>query len=405
MEAIMQSNNIYANNMGTQLVDKIKNTLVFVLIVYESWYVKKFSAIPYLLQVLAVLLVGFTVLKEISFFTGKIKLTTPATGWFFFGLIAVFVAVTKSYALVVLDDLFTYFSFWVVCVCTGIAHKQDGSLIRKAILAVVLLSVASVLLDGYSYKNGAYYGITMGPNNNPNTLGAVMAIGTYYLINPQRKATQLSWVLRILMSGICLFVVVRTGSRSGLLCYGIAVGMTLFFRFLAYEKRSKKRLLRRFLIILGVAAVGGLLLDYIKNMESGTTGIHRLLNEFRIEAFSGRTDLYVEGWEIFKQQPVVGVGYKSFEYVTKAGHYTHSTYMELLSCTGLVGFVLFLYPYMRAVILAWKHRKIDMGRTFAILMVFAAIGFFGIVYYNLVFMVVLYVEIARARALESGENE
>ena len=401
MEAITQSNKLYVNSMGTSLINKTINALVFVLLVYEGWYIEKFGAIPYLLQVLAALLTGFTILRAIPRFTGKIKLISPATGWFFFGLIAVFVAITKSYALVALDALFTYFCFWAVCVCIGIACKQNSSLIRMSILAVLLLCVMSAIFDGYAYKNGPYYGITMGSNNNPNTLGSVMTIGTYYIINPQRKVTHLSWALRILGAVVCLVVVVRTGSRSGLLCYATVIALTIFFQFLAYGKTQKSKTTKRILITLMLVLASIMLADYMKNVGNGTTGIHRLLNKFNIDAFFGRTNLYVEAWEFFKQKPVFGIGYRSFEHLSKFDYFTHSTYMELLSCTGVVGFVLFLYPFVRALAEAWRYRKIDMGRSFTILMIFIAKGFFGIVYYNLVFMVVLYVEIMRARALKN----
>lgn len=404
MESMTQSNDTHINSGGASVIDKIIRALVLLLIVYEGWYIEKFGAIPYLLQVLAALLSGMTILQVIPRFTGKIKLITPTTGWFFFGLIAVFVAITKSYALVALDALFTYFSFFVVCVCTGNACKKDGRLIEKAILTVVLLSVISVFFDGYAYKNGSYYGITLGPNNNPNTLGAIMAIGVYYILNPQGEASYLSWALRILGAGVCLFIVVQTGSRGGLLCYAIAVALSLLFQFLAYKEKTRNKTVKRLLIVLMIAVAGGFLWDYIKNIESGTTGIHRLLNEFHIDSFSGRTDLYVEAWEFFKQHPVFGIGYKCFEHLSKYDYYTHSTYMELLSCTGLVGFVLFLCPCVRVMVTAWWCRKTDAGRSFTILAVLAAEGFFGIIYYNLLFMVVLYCEIVKARTLGAGEE-
>jgi O-antigen ligase len=231
-----------------------------------------------------------------------------------------------------------------------------------------------------------------------------MAIGVYYILNPQDKATYLNWVFRILVSIVCFFVVIRTGSRSGLLCYATAVALTLFFQFLAYGKTQKRKITKRFLIMLLLVLTGLFLFDYINNIESGTTGIHRLLNEFRLDAYSGRTSLYVEAWEFFKKNPVFGIGYKCFVYLSSFDYFTHTTYMELLSCTGLVGFSLFLYPCVPAVASAWKHRKKDLGRSFTILMVFAAVGLFGIVYYNLLFMVVLYCEIVRARTLGAGEK-
>lgn len=406
MEAITQNDSyIYVNGEKKTFVDKIINVLAFVLIVYEGWYIEKFGAIPYLLQILAALLIGFTLLKEIPSFTGKIRLITPATGWFFFGLVSFFVAVTKSYATIALQSLFTYFSFWSVCLCIGMACRQDSALIRKALVTVILLSIVSAFFDGYNYKNGMYYGITLGPNNNPNTLGSTMTIGVYYLLNPQKKTTWFNWGLRILVTVMCLIIVIRTGSRSGLLCFLIAVTLTLFFQFLAYDDKTNSRIIRRFFIASIIVIAGLSFWDYLKNLENGSSGIHRLLNEFSIDAFYGRTNLYVEAWEVFKQHPVFGIGYKCFEYLSNSELYTHSTYMELLSCSGIVGFVLFLYPFVRASIVAWKHRKTDMGRTLIFLLICLVRGLFGIVYYNLVVMVTLYYEIMRARKLETGEND
>ena len=403
MKATITNNKTDVDNRKPSIIERMINMIVFTLIVYEGWYIQKFGAIPYLLQILTVLLIGFTLLKELPSFTGKLKLTSPATGWFFFGMIALFVVIIKSHRSEGMDALFTYVSFWAVCVCIGIACKQDDALIRKSVLMVIVLSVVSVLLNGYAYKNGIYYGITLGSNNNPNTLALTMAIGIYYVLNPNGKATYLNWALRLFGALMCLYVALQTGSRSGVLCCAITIALTVFFYFLAYDNKSKSKIVKRFFVVLIVFVFGSFLWDNLNNIDSGTTGIHRIVNEFRAGAFSGRTNLYKEAWEVFIQNPIFGIGYKSFERLSNIDNYTHSTYMELLSCTGLVGFALFLYPCARAVFAAWNCRKLDRGRSFVILTNLAVSGLFGIIYYNLFLMAVLYYEIIRVRALEAGE--
>ena len=58
-----------------------------------------------------------------------------------------------------------------------------------------------------------------------------------------------------------------------------------------------------------------------------------------------RIYLYEEAWKLFLQHPIFGVGYANFGPM-HYGVYTHSTYAEILSCTGLMGFIPFVCYYL-----------------------------------------------------------
>ena len=59
----------------------------------------------------------------------------------------------------------------------------------------------------------------------------------------------------------------------------------------------------------------------------------------------------------------------------------------------IIGFILFLLPVIRALFCAIRNIKQDDGQNLSILVLFIVSGFFGIWYYNLLFMIVLYINI------------
>lgn len=390
---------------GSALRTLVK-ALLTILIIYEGWYIEKYDTIAYLLQGLAILIVGVTCVMHLKLVFRKVKVSPPAIEWFLFGLIALIAGIPNQHNAAINDALFTYFSFFAVCVCAGVVTKDgDDTWIANTIIATVILCVVSVLFDGYLYKNGQYYAITMGKNNNPNTLGMMMAIGSFYLLNPKGKISKMNWTARILITCICGYVVLYSGSRSALLCLIAVIAISLFFRYkdLRGYTNSKwmKRLLFVFCGIIGCAFI----LFYLQNIEEGKLGINRLLEKFNSDSYSGRTNLYDAAWELFLKYPVLGIGYKCFSQVSQFEYFTHSTYMELLSCTGLVGFVLFMSPVIKSVVRAFKRREADNGRCLILLVLFLVEGFFGIMYYNLIFMMLLYLSIQNSVRLRYQKSE
>ena len=380
---------------NTLLTGIIKLQLVL-MIVYEGWYLEKYTAIPGLLQILAVAIIGTTFLLLITNTgSGKNKLIKY---WIFFGVYCAFAAIIiNADLLIVFDSLFTFFAFIAVVYCAGVVSKytSDYSWFSKAILLLSIISAFCALFYGVPYDNGGYTVTTISEYNNPNTLGLLMGIGTFMAVFPEHKPRLVGWLVRIALMFIFLWVTVNTGSRSALLCEVAVIILFVYSQIKNAKKVSDARLIRNIALVAVGLIVTVVMFNIIRVGNVAGSAIRRLFENFNSESFTGRTDLYAAAWSIYIQNPVFGIGYKCFETTSGFGYFMHSTYMELLSCTGTIGFVLFLWPVIKGTWGGIRAFRRDGGRSATILLMMLVSGLFGIVYYHMVFLMVLYLEISR----------
>ena len=67
----------------------------------------------------------------------------------------------------------------------------------------------------------------------------------------------------------------------------------------------------------------------------------------RFRTLSGRTDIWVQGWGLFKESPLLGYGFHADRLML--GQHMHNTFMHSLVQTGLMGSV----PLMLAFLMGW----------------------------------------------------
>jgi O-antigen ligase len=107
-----------------------------------------------------------------------------------------------------------------------------------------------------------------------------------------------------------------------------------------YKSYTKIAVLALFAVALYLVARYG-----IPIFQSSTT-YFRLTDEYARRSDLGRIDLYSEAWKYFLQNPIFGLGFNQFRLYNSKGMYSHSTYMEILANTGMVGAVLFFAPHI-----------------------------------------------------------
>ena len=379
---------------NTVLVWLIKFQLVL-MIIYEGWYLQKFTAISGLLQLLAVTIIGTTLLLMWNM---TLRGNKSIIYWGIFGVYSLISAfIINADMTVVLDSIFTYFAFIAVVFCAGVVSRytSDYSWFSKAILFVAVISAFCALFYGVLYKNGDYYVTTMSDRNNPNTLGLVMGIGTFMAVFPERPPRLLGWLIRIALLFVFLLVTVNTGSRSSLICELAVIAMFVYSKLKNAKGSLVDRIVRNTAIVLTVFISATVVISFFVSGNTTSSAVQRLVENFNSESFSGRTDLYDIAWEMYRENPISGIGYNCFASMSGHGYFTHSTYMELLACTGTIGFALFLWPVLTGTWRGVRAFKRDGGRSATILLMMLVSGFFGIVYYNMVFLMVLYIEILR----------
>ena len=220
---------------------------------------------------------------------------------------------------------------------------------RAPTFAFLLLVVAPLGLWWYARGTGQFvvaqgggeYTRVTSLTTNPNQVGILCVQGLFgvaYSIWNRKKQGFVLWPLLALpFIGVTLLA---TGSRKSILAVGVFV---LSWASLAYS-RGKSSKLRSVLLLLMIAAALFLAGRYV--MESTPVG-----ERFRQAASNPhlsdvRYNLYLEGWKMFLESPVYGVGLGNFVLLSSEQKYAHSDYMEVLATTGAVGFVLYFSIYL-----------------------------------------------------------
>lgn len=374
----------------------ITKFLLVLMLFYEGWYLQKFAAISGLLQILALTIVGTTIFLLIpNLASGKNKLIVY---WGLFGVFCVFSSkIVAADFSVALNSLITYFAFIAMVYCADVVSRytNDYTWFSTTIVLVCLLSAFCALFYGVPYRNGAYYVTTMSAHNNPNHLGAMMSIGTFMLLFPKNKPRPAGWCFRIALSSVFFIVALETGSRSALLRELVVIVFFIIVKFKNFKGNFIERISKRLLFLFPLLFILIIVLSMINGNNIAGSAINRLIEEFNSDSFSGRTDLYDLAWNMYKEHPIFGIGYNCFAITSGYDYFTHSTYMELLSCTGTIGFLLFLGPILIATCRSFRAFKKDNGRSTTLLLLMLVSSLFGIVYYNMVFLMVLYLEISQ----------
>ena len=131
-----------------------------------------------------------------------------------------------------------------------------------------------------------------------------------------------------------------------------------FILFLISKKNNKmKNAIKLFVVLIGIViiilAIFPEALDTLGRFSSETANG---------DVLNGRTDLWKYSFDMFKENPIFGLGYSSYtEYCYSQGYYydylAHNIYIQLLGEVGIVGFTLFIAFFINALIKTVKSIK------------------------------------------------
>lgn len=214
-----------------------------------------------------------------------------------------------------------------------------------AVTAVACAIAVLLVLDNFRLK----LDLSSGANLSANDTGAIMAFGCFAVLFAVGKRDRTSLLITLAKAiGIicCVTVIFLAGSRKSI----IAVIIMLVLLLLC-SPDYLRRIRLSSLIVIGITCIAaylfvkGNLLPYAEQ----TNLYARLFGrgaEIAEQSDNGRMRLYVMALEDFVKNPFFGLGFNQFN--THHGNYTHSTYVEPLACSGLIGLV-YLYPYISMV--------------------------------------------------------
>ena len=166
-----------------------------------------------------------------------------------------------------------------------------------------------------------------------------------------------------------IYVTLLSASRK---CFiSIIFILIIWIKDYILDSIGKKVSLRKVFVIISLFmffVISSVVL--VKNFDSSSMYVKmkKLNTEFDS---SVRIDLYRQAFDMWKKHPIIGVGYAQFQELNsiQKGYYSHSTYAELLSNTGLIGILIFLIPLLKKIIQCFcmliKSKKIssDQNKT------------------------------------------
>jgi hypothetical protein len=325
---------------------KLSKLFSLLLIVNVLWYSAAYDTVPYVLQILTVCTLGSLVIHLATRHVIVNKnFPKELVWWLVFGVYAlatgIFVAKDRIYLI---SSLGTYFSFLLVCIGMFYISREEKNIkwILKILVITAILCAFNTIFFGYDYNNGVHV-VTMGPNNNPNTLGITMCFGIFALLYMIDLKNSVNAILGLAMVCVFVYVIILSGSRKSFLGCVILGGCWLLFA--QREKMKDISLTRKIVFNTFIIAVIVLAYGYFSTQFLETASFQRLESLFT-NSDEIRKNLYKEAWSFFMKSPIVGIGYNQFCLNSWYGFYSHSTYAEVLSCTGVYGTVLYFVPYI-----------------------------------------------------------
>jgi O-antigen ligase len=164
------------------------------------------------------------------------------------------------------------------------------------------------------------------------------------------------WLWLIPVMAFLIYVMIATHSRGALIAFvGTVVGIWVFKKVQPSFALTVGGLAVVFLVFLILGS--GMLSGFSGlGLQSGTiTGDYLLRGhtEQSLLTLTGRTDLWMDMFELIANKPILGHGYLStrviLPYLRDWSAYAHNGFMQTLFDLGIVGIILLWYPVLKSV--------------------------------------------------------
>lgn len=327
------------------------SAFIFITTVFFGYRGIQFGPLKFLEIMLGIFIVVkfFEVLKNNS----KINIKSTDILLYLFFMIVLLSILTNGFSE---DTLITIFRLLVGLLVYVIYSSDKTNIyidyISKALLFTPVVLFITNINQITEFLQGSYSGqfvqrMTISNSfDNPNFFSNYLLIpcilSLHYFITAiqEKKLKRILFNLITMMMSIILILV--TSSRGSIL----ALFLTSVVYIVWYLRKVKFKPQYVFLILVIILFMGSLLFTYIDpviNMLFSRLSYNELLQG------SGRNYIFSEAVEVFMDKPVFGVGLGNFKNISSSGNRTHNLYLELLTETGLIGFLIFITMSLRIV--------------------------------------------------------
>lgn len=290
--------------------------------------------------------------KKISF-----VITTPVSIWLVFACYAflsgLFIANDKVHLM---DSLFTYVQTlaMVIYIINVAKIDKNNNFFIKSYLLFSIVYMIIMLFYGYHDTSGRIF---LSPTSNPNGDGITLLFGIFCLLILFDKNKLWKLIRTLVLLGLFLYTIILTGSRKSFIVAVLLVVLWFIIVFRDYWKiySTRKKIISILILLVGVFIV----VRVINPIFKESTLFWKLTEKgYLISSDETRSGMYREAFMFFKSSPFFGIGFKQYERLSIYHTYSHSTYAEIISTTGIIGTIIYFSAYAVVIYnLFWLYRK------------------------------------------------
>ncbi len=368
---------------------------LFILVIWDALkaYLGLFAPIMQFAILFPVVAIG--IFDNLNNKLMKTILSRPASIWLIWilyvlvntFLVTGYYAEIEQSAFVFISSIIIAYLFFVFII---ISKSDTQALINVLIFSYACRLIMSLIFDTFEpdgVENVARYGIDLNAN--------IIAIGSLFIIFLiLLKKISFSSLNKIdyIFAAIALFSIFLTASRKTYIALILlAMGFVYIVRSRYLIKNVMLGFLASIIIFIGIAWS----LEKTVLGERFISSYERTLNAKKIEyMFDHRMGYYVNGWILFKEHPINGIGLRNYPYFNRSFHFLHTEYVVQLTECGLIGVFIFVFFYghiMKWLLLIRRrtepYKKIAEMHILSLLLMFTL--FFGSWVYNIPMMWVL----------------
>lgn len=295
-----------------------------------------------------------------SLFAEKVKISSEMVCWILYFILSLMTIIFAKNAKFATDGLTKFAQRLVIIIIIAYICEKDKSIkfaIRLLAVTAIVCMVCSLL-----YNTGIDTKLTMesGANISTNDIGSLMAYGCFavlFAFGLKEHKGFMKTAIKIAYIVGAVSVIFLTGSRKSILAIFIFFGLLFLFcsRDLFKNMSTVQFVFATLLIIGAIVFVYYFLLPNAENTDLYQRVFGRKAEKADASDES-RIRLYISALNDFKENILVGIGFNNFKFVHM--NYSHSTFVEPLACSGIIGF-LYLAPYVMMLVKQIKLIKLN----------------------------------------------
>lgn len=340
------------------ILDFAKLAIYGIFLNYYCFFILRGSYIPLgtpIFYGVAIACVLATIFQE------KVTFSKEIICWIVYAVLSLLTAVFAVNPQTAINGIGDYLRRLVlIMIIAYICEHEKSVKFAVRLLAVTALACAVSCLI-MNVDVGKKLELESGASVSTNDIGSIMAFGCFAVLFAFGVKEHKGFIKTIIKIGYIVAsvsVVFISGSRKSILA--IIILFVLIFLFCArdYFKNLSVAWLIVVTLLLIIAAI--LVYQFLVPMVEDTNLYVRVYGrgaERAANSDENRINLYNVALTDFINNPFFGLGFNGFDAVHK--NYTHSTYVEPLACSGIIGF-LYLAPY--AMILVKQIKLIRLNK-------------------------------------------